>query len=60
MRTGLRLAAAFGAAILLGAADAPPEPAGYRMDDYRAPVPATLHGATVLSTDAARASLGKA
>ena len=27
-----------------------PEPAGYRMDKYRAPVPATLAGATVLST----------
>ena len=29
-----------------------PEPAGYRMDKYRAPVPATLAGATVLSTTA--------
>ena len=27
-----------------------PEPAGYRMDKYRAPVPATLAGATVVST----------
>jgi PQQ-dependent catabolism-associated CXXCW motif protein len=26
------------------------EPAGYRMDDYRAPVPATLQGAKVIST----------
>ena len=51
---GLRLAAAFGAAILIGAADAPPEPAGYRMDDYRSAVPATLQGAAVLSTNAAR------
>jgi quinoprotein dehydrogenase-associated probable ABC transporter substrate-binding protein/PQQ-dependent catabolism-associated CXXCW motif protein len=29
-----------------------PEPAGYRMDRYRSPVPATLTGATVLSTAA--------
>jgi PQQ-dependent catabolism-associated CXXCW motif protein len=50
----LRLAAAFGAAILIGAADAPPEPAGFRMDDYRSVVPATLQGAAVLTTDAAR------
>lgn len=28
----------------------PPEPAGYRMDAYRAPVPATLKGATVIDT----------
>jgi PQQ-dependent catabolism-associated CXXCW motif protein len=42
-----------GAAILLAAA--PPEPANYRMDDYRAAVPDTLQGATVLSTAAAHA-----
>jgi PQQ-dependent catabolism-associated CXXCW motif protein len=48
------LAVVFGATILIGAADAPPEPAGYRMDDYRSTVPATLQGAAVLSTDAAR------
>jgi PQQ-dependent catabolism-associated CXXCW motif protein len=43
--------------LLLGAAapDAPLEPTDYRMGDYRAPVPATLRGATVLSTDEARA-----
>jgi PQQ-dependent catabolism-associated CXXCW motif protein len=28
----------------------PPEPDGYRMDAYRAPVPATLKGATVIDT----------
>jgi PQQ-dependent catabolism-associated CXXCW motif protein len=50
----LDLAAAFGAAILIGGADVPPEPAGFRMDDYRSTVPATLQGAAVLSTDAAR------
>ncbi|HEY8260846.1 MAG TPA: PQQ-dependent catabolism-associated CXXCW motif protein [Methylosinus sp.] len=46
-------AAVLVAAILLGAAAAaekPPEPSGYRLDDYRAPVPATLAGARVLST----------
>lgn len=31
----------------------PPEPDGYRMDAYRAPTPATLHGARVLDTEAA-------
>ena len=34
------------------AASAVAEPAGYRMDKYRTPVPATLAGATVLSTAA--------
>ena len=29
------------------------EPDGYRMDDYRAPVPTTLTGATVIDTDTA-------
>jgi quinoprotein dehydrogenase-associated probable ABC transporter substrate-binding protein/PQQ-dependent catabolism-associated CXXCW motif protein len=32
------------------AARAVPEPEGYRMEDYKAPVPATLEGATVLDT----------
>jgi PQQ-dependent catabolism-associated CXXCW motif protein len=27
-----------------------PEPSGYRMDEYRAPVPDTLHGARVVTT----------
>ena len=31
------------------------EPAGYRMDDYRGPVPNTLRGATVVDDDAAHA-----
>jgi PQQ-dependent catabolism-associated CXXCW motif protein len=44
------------AALLLAAApNAPPEPQDYRMDDYRAPTPATLRGAVVLDTDQARA-----
>jgi PQQ-dependent catabolism-associated CXXCW motif protein len=33
----------------------PPEPEGYRTDNYRAPVPATLSGARVLATDEAEA-----
>jgi PQQ-dependent catabolism-associated CXXCW motif protein len=37
------------------AQERPPEPDGYRMDNYRAPVPATLSGARVLSTDEAKA-----
>jgi len=48
-----RCTAAFCALAVIGATAAgapPPEPSGYRMDDYRAPTPATLHGATVLST----------
>jgi len=37
------------------AADAPPEPEGYRTENFRAPVPATLKGARVLTTDEAEA-----
>ena len=33
--------------------EAPPEPQSYRMEDYRAPTPATLNGARVLTTDEA-------
>lgn len=33
----------------------PPEPSDYRMDAYRAPVPVTLEGATVIGTEAAYA-----
>jgi PQQ-dependent catabolism-associated CXXCW motif protein len=56
--TRRRLLVAVSAIPLLCAAEpanAPPEPLGYRMDDYRAPVPATLRGALVLSTGQARA-----
>jgi PQQ-dependent catabolism-associated CXXCW motif protein len=35
------------------AAETVPEPPGYRMDDFRSPVPATLAGAKVLTPDAA-------
>ncbi len=43
----LALCAGFG---LAARAEAPPEPADYRQDDYRAPTPATLAGATVVTT----------
>jgi len=45
------------AATLMGAtvAQAEPEPTDYRQDDYRAPVPETLAGATVVSSEAAYA-----
>lgn len=50
-------ASAAGEAVPAGepAATAAPvaEPPGYRLEEYRAPVPATLAGATVLDTDAA-------
>ena len=36
-----------------------PEPDGYRMDQYRAPVPTTLKGATVLSTAALERLIGE-
>lgn len=36
-------------------AEAPPEPPGYRLDHYRAPTPATLHGARVVTTAQAQA-----
>lgn len=36
-----------------------PEPEGYRMDRYRAPVPATLEGAKVLSTPALQKLIAK-
>jgi PQQ-dependent catabolism-associated CXXCW motif protein len=57
MRTaGVRPAAALAIALLTGAEapDAPAEPAEYRMENYRSPTPATLQGATVLSTQQAR------
>ena len=50
-------------AVLAGAAraEAPPEPAGYRMEAFRAPVPATLAGARVVdSAEAHRLWQGKA
>ena len=40
-------------ALVLCAADAPPEPRDYRMDDYRAPTPATMNGRPAVSTEEA-------
>ena len=37
------------------AQESPPEPEGYRADNFRAPVPATLAGARVLTTEQAEA-----
>lgn len=51
-------AAALALALLAAPAagqEAVPEPEGYRMEAYRAPVPATLEGARVLTTEEARA-----
>jgi PQQ-dependent catabolism-associated CXXCW motif protein len=39
---------------LAAAADAPPEPPGYRLDDYRAPTPATVAGGRTIDTAEAR------
>jgi PQQ-dependent catabolism-associated CXXCW motif protein len=46
--------------VVLGSADVrgedrPPEPSGFRTEDYRAPTPAGLAGARVVSTDEAEA-----
>ncbi len=40
---------------LVLAAAAPPEPDGFRLDEYRAPVPATLAGAETVHLEAMRA-----
>jgi PQQ-dependent catabolism-associated CXXCW motif protein len=53
------LAGALGVALIMSlmakAGDAPSEPDSYRQSDYRAPTPATLKGARVLTTDEAAA-----
>ena len=49
------LVAVWAAALPMQAQEAVPEPPGYRSDDYRAPVPATLQGAAVLTTAEAEA-----
>lgn len=58
MRPAGRVTVALGAVLLCvaGGVVPPPEPSGYRMDDYRAPTPATLRGAVVLTTEQARAA----
>ncbi|HEX6111007.1 MAG TPA: quinoprotein dehydrogenase-associated putative ABC transporter substrate-binding protein [Geminicoccaceae bacterium] len=45
------------AATQRGALESVPEPAGFRMAEYRAPVPATLRGATTVSTPELQALL---
>src|SRR4051812_12621513 len=47
--------AAFTFTVSTSAQERPPEPAGYRMEDYRAPVPASLAGARILATAEAEA-----
>jgi PQQ-dependent catabolism-associated CXXCW motif protein len=47
--------AAFALVIPAVAQEKPPEPDGYRTEDYRAPVPATLAGVRVLTTAEAEA-----
>ena len=54
MRAGRCLFFGFAFIANLVAQAEPPEPEGYRMDDYRAPTPATVVGGVVLDTDAAR------
>lgn len=51
MTRGRLLGVLCAAAIIVAAA--PPEPAGYRTEDYQAPTPQTLSGARVLSTEQA-------
>lgn len=53
----MRGAVALLALVLGGAA---PEPAGFRLDDYRADVPETVAGGTVVHVDAVRALIGQA
>lgn len=53
MRRALALVVLVALALTAAAATAagqPPEPEGFRLDAYRAPVPATLKGATVVDT----------
>ena len=53
MRAGCCLFFGFAIFANLVAHAEPPEPEGYRMDDYRAPTPATVAGGVMLDTDAA-------
>ena len=54
-RAALVLAALVALAPVPAPAQPVPEPEGYRMEAYRAPVPATLEGARVIGTEEARA-----
>jgi PQQ-dependent catabolism-associated CXXCW motif protein len=47
------MSAAMAGDVAAGATQPAAEPQGYRMDNYRSPVPATLKGAKVLTPDAA-------
>jgi PQQ-dependent catabolism-associated CXXCW motif protein len=47
--------ATFAWAVSAPAQDNPPEPEGYRTENYRAPVPATLAGGSALTNEAAEA-----
>jgi len=49
----VRLGTVAALAWLVLIAAAPSEPDGYRMNDYRSPTPASLHGAEVIGTDQA-------
>jgi PQQ-dependent catabolism-associated CXXCW motif protein len=53
VRAGRGLFVGFALFANLAAHAQPPEPEDYRMDDYRAPTPATIAGGVVLDTDAA-------
>jgi PQQ-dependent catabolism-associated CXXCW motif protein len=53
LRSGRCLSFAFAFIANLVAHAQPPEPEGYRMDDYRAPSPATVAGGVMLDTNAA-------
>ena len=53
MRSGRCLSFAFAFIANLVAHAQPPEPEGYRMNDYRAPSPATVAGGVMLDTNAA-------
>lgn len=55
IRLAAMLAVTLVAASPVRAQDQPAEPAGYRTEDYRAPVPVTLAGARVLTTAEAEA-----
>jgi len=49
-----RLAAVFWLSLALAAVAAPAEPPSYRLDDYQAPVPATLNGEPALDVGQAK------
>jgi PQQ-dependent catabolism-associated CXXCW motif protein len=55
VRRALACAIALAFASAVAAQQRVPEPGSYRIDNYRAPVPATLAGARVLTTDEAEA-----